>query len=982
MKFLVLCTFIAGAAAAYSSSNYRDAKATGLYNQVSVGTDYADKFPHGNTGYNGGYTTHFSGPNGAGVATGASTGNFAPGFGGFPGPTVDFNNFFQGIQANFANLYQQQFALQQALFQQQQAAFNGAFGGAGFGGAAAGAGAGTGFGGFPVYGPGFSGGSNYVNNRFPTGGNFGGASSSASYGPGGFHQTASVYPGNPAVPNVDTRFGGSEQSTSFQNGKPGIASWSEDISVHNKHYSQHESSVNAARKAAAVRLQQQQTAALVASGGSASGPCDAICRSSYVSEAGSDAETIGQGIVGFTSAGTGAVGSSQKYSASSSRMSESSIQNVAVPVVYPAVASTAGTRSSYSSSSSSRQQKVHSTSGVAQPVVGALYSADHGLTQSNVVQPGVYSVAGPQAHASQSSYERSSSERTVVNRPVVNSVVLTPVPVAGASNTYNARSSFAAASNEQQVVQPAVYPTANSDYSRRYVAQQDHTQYRQYPSTSNTYVLYSKPIASSVQYYAPSRSRTEESASSTSYDASGRVVNLNVVQPVQHSERVNEQRSQQRAESVQTVQRQQDLYPVRGSYDHQEKEAVHHQEDEYEDIVDGISTERPYESAAESQQRHVQNPLPIVVQPAPVSASSTASRYASSAHEHRTGASGPAYYAPAGSSAYSSNVAASSSHNSRYKAGSGGAFVHYPITNDEFGRRFGAVGGSGGFGADTDLQDIMSEAEALARLQAQNVHNGAVTGSGTIDADTRFGGDSEGLGTMPGGYKRTKSWSSSSKWASEQRYGEDGKPKTYSMLSTAESEKHNINGKTTGYKAATTTLEDDGKVSTYSLHTTKVATLKQNVYEKKREFLNGINERVSKMLWIPPWSTTTTEETPVSALPQHDPVPENPSIWWWQTTEKPTTSTITIDLPTYMPILSTTSSPSTPPTMRNPSGNDRLVFTGADTNELELPNVYMYARSSFIPPELRLTDSMEYVGPVAGRGPPVPDPLSNRLIVV
>lgn len=76
-------------------------------------------------------------------------------------------------------------------------------------------------------------------------------------------------------------------------------------------------------------------------------------------------------------------------------------------------------------------------------------------------------------------------------------------------------------------------------------------------------------------------------------------------------------------------------------------------------------------------------------------------------------------------------------------------------------------------------------------------------------------------------------------------YGPDGKPKSYSSLSTAEAEKYNINGaeagkksqtliKTsffifflsimiffsfTGYKAATTTLENDGKVSTYSMHT-------------------------------------------------------------------------------------------------------------------------------------------------------------------
>lgn len=282
MKFLVLCTLIVGAAAGYSNSNYRDGKATGLYNHVSTGTDYADKFPHGNTGYNGGYTTHYSGPNGVGVAVGTGTGNFAPGFPGFPGPTVDFNNFFQGIQANFANsmtqsnagpgamasasaslllnpvvwrssrpthqqhnLYQQQFALQQQLFQQQQAAFNGAFNGGGFGGAGASAGAGA----FPVYGPSFASGSNYVNNRYPAG-NFGSpnvASSSASFGPGGFHQTASVYPNNPAVPNVDTRFGGSEQSTSFQSGKPGyvgVSSFSSSSNINGQTHREAVTTVN------------------------------------------------------------------------------------------------------------------------------------------------------------------------------------------------------------------------------------------------------------------------------------------------------------------------------------------------------------------------------------------------------------------------------------------------------------------------------------------------------------------------------------------------------------------------------------------------------------------------------------------------------------------------------------------------------------------------------------------------------------------
>ncbi|KAJ8950348.1 hypothetical protein NQ314_007883 [Rhamnusium bicolor] len=44
----------------------------------------------------------------------------------------------------------------------------------------------------------------------------GGASATASFGPGGIQQTASVYPENPNSPNINTRFGGSEAG-----GQPG-----------------------------------------------------------------------------------------------------------------------------------------------------------------------------------------------------------------------------------------------------------------------------------------------------------------------------------------------------------------------------------------------------------------------------------------------------------------------------------------------------------------------------------------------------------------------------------------------------------------------------------------------------------------------------------------------------------------------------------------------------------------------------------------
>lgn len=46
------------------------------------------------------------------------------------------------------------------------------------------------------------------------------------------------------------------------------------------------------------------------------------------------------------------------------------------------------------------------------------------------------------------------------------------------------------------------------------------------------------------------------------------------------------------------------------------------------------------------------------------------------------------------------------------------------------------------------------------------------------------------------------------------------------------------------------------------------------MYERKREFLNGINEKVSNILWIPPLYTTTETSIPPSEPPyvfQSDP---------------------------------------------------------------------------------------------------------------
>uniref|UniRef100_A0A2M4CIG2 Putative conserved secreted protein n=1 Tax=Anopheles darlingi TaxID=43151 RepID=A0A2M4CIG2_ANODA len=150
----------------------------------------------------------------------------------------------------------------------------------------------------------------------------------------------------------------------------------------------------------------------------------------------------------------------------------------------------------------------------------------------------------------------------------------------------------------------------------------------------------------------------------------------------------------------------------------------------------------------------------------------------------------------------------------------------------------------------------------------------------------------------------------------------------------------------------------------------KVSNIKNAVYERKREFLNGVNERVSKLLWIPPLSSTTTESVPVVA-PTEATAEQQPSLWWWQTTPKPlATSTAP----------SVIGSSSEAPLVVLQDDTDRLVFTVADTDELELPNVSMYARSSFIPEDQRLTDSIEFVEPLIthGRGPPVQPPTTPR----
>jgi len=164
-------------------------------------------------------------------------------------------------------------------------------------------------------------------------------------------------------------------------------------------------------------------------------------------------------------------------------------------------------------------------------------------------------------------------------------------------------------------------------------------------------------------------------------------------------------------------------------------------------------------------------------------------------------------------------------------------------SSDLVSQRFGSVAS---LGQTDDLHTYMSESERLARLQQQQIagtaSNVAVS---NIEANRRTLNTASNLDSAAanfvrssnlanrnseldasnvdtsgsGGFNRVRSWNKQSKWSSGSEYGADGKPKSYSTLSTGEGEKYNINGAETGYKAATTTLENDGKVSTYSIHT-------------------------------------------------------------------------------------------------------------------------------------------------------------------
>lgn len=609
------------------------------------------------------------------------------------------------------------------------------------------------------------------------------------------------------------------------------------LHVNRKHFSTHEASVMAARKGAAERLTRLGS-------GVGTNPCStAICYSNSGFSDNSDAETLGHGIVGFTNAGSaGSSSSSSKYQASSHQQSVAGV----VPV-YPVHSSS---KSSYSSESQRR-----SLSSVNAAQTGNYIGAEEGIkTRSNfgasngaaVVQPIAASAYPIGQEASQSSFVSGSrsSNQGVYTVPVYGSstdqaskyvaasasrqenqqrytpsntyvVYRQPVPVYGPFSTGGLDTSARFSNNQGSVYQaPVVYPARTS--SNQYSAAKD----------QQTYVIHGvQPVYGvSSDLSAHSNQHSQAQFVRPTY------------QPIYNNHLASSQQSQEahsQASETGTNLRFSTVPLVTSSSNHEEAEE-HNEEysrkgsSSYLPVaLNTASTASKYTSQEQQRAQSGASYVPIPVAATSESqrqreSSASSSQYSAS-QQHRSNAGGW-YYPAAGS------IAATANQGSRYSAYDSQSALnqqrvggYVPITNDALGQRFGAVGMEFG-GSGTELSSIMSESERLARLQAKNAYNGAVSGSSAIDLENRFAANNDDTssdigGGLGGGFKRTKSWSSSSKWASGQKYGDDGKVKTYSSLSTAESEQHNINGQKTGYKAATTTLEDDGKVSTYSLHT-------------------------------------------------------------------------------------------------------------------------------------------------------------------
>uniref|UniRef100_U5EPF6 Putative secreted mucin n=1 Tax=Corethrella appendiculata TaxID=1370023 RepID=U5EPF6_9DIPT len=638
---------------------------------------------------------------------------------------------------------------------------------------------------------------------------------------------------------------------------------------HNLHYSTHEASVQTARKGAAERLQQQGVYSGQLQSGSSLGSArcfDCIDR---------DVEAVGHGVVGYTGNDHDQQQSSSKYqasSASSSRYEQRQSGN-AYPI-YPS----GGSKSSYYSAN---QRESLSSSLQAQPVYSvpvegsSRYSSSSSSRHDNSQRTQQFPVTIYPASSSASNAASSRSEYLSQNAYQDEDLddrqtsipVYTPldrysssssshrggqhiedrqqtVPVFS-SNTYNdnldqqqsvsgvpvyadkyvsSHSQNTAESQRQQSSSSSVIPVytpqdrystfsssnrADTHQEKTYVPVykpiEDNRQVGQTSRVTSTYVpVY---VTRANPYYQPSSSRVY----STRYGGSDSL----------------QQRTTADGASYTSVQ-----YPAGSSSStHQQSSSSNREElssqtgGVYVPINTGsTSVASKYSEHEKNEQR---SGTSYVVPVAPISTSSS-SRYGSRHEEHsRTGTNygQSGVYTPiiGGASTGSSQHSSSSSASDAYSKHR----LSYPITGDQLGQQFGS--GLGLSGDKNDLSEFMSESERLARAQSQSVQSGTVSGSSVVQNRYSANDNSDvalntvlsnsNTGAGAGGYQRTKSWASSSKWASGQKYDDEGKIKSYGYLSTAESENHNIDGKTTGYKAATTTLEDDGKVSTYSIHT-------------------------------------------------------------------------------------------------------------------------------------------------------------------
>lgn len=258
------------------------------------------------------------------------------------------------------------------------------------------------------------------------------------------------------------------------------------------------------------------------------------------------------------------------------------------------------------------------------------------------------------------------------------------------------------------------------------------------------------------------------------------------------------------------------------------------------------SSSRYSSSSQQSRLENVQQPhyIPVVAAPAPATSSSSryvaqSDTYKSNQNDIGAGSAGRVAYAavpiiPYGGSSSSSRYydqqnQLATQHESadlgQVAQGSSSAFDRIG-SGGRSGSRLGATLSN----SDTGLTHFISESERLAKLQSQTVRGegSALVGSAVLDTQddrnseynqNRLDSTQRETDLTGSPYRKTKSWESSSKWSSGTAYDENGKIKSYGSLSTGESEHHNVNGHETGYKAATTTLDDDGKISTYSIHT-------------------------------------------------------------------------------------------------------------------------------------------------------------------